>query len=107
MELAKNGVLAELSEQVQLPKPHSADHASVPAIADRQTAFSIRHTTRNFLNREGSKITERPDFLLHLLMHTGCSHSKQGTLYIPEELNGSYSEHNISFTQILFMRIRI
>ena len=56
MELAKNGVLADLIETGSIVKTAFCGPCFGAGDTPANNAFSIRHTTRNFPNREGSKI---------------------------------------------------
>ncbi len=56
MELAKNGVLAELIGTGAVVKTAFCGPCFGAGDTPANNAFSIRHTTRNFPNREGSKI---------------------------------------------------
>ena len=56
MELAKNGVLADLLETGAVVKTAFCGPCFGAGDTPANNAFSIRHSTRNFPNREGSKI---------------------------------------------------
>ena len=56
MELAKNGVLAELIGTGAVVKTAFCGPCFGAGDTPANNAFSIRHTTRNFPNREGSKL---------------------------------------------------
>ena len=56
MELAKNGVLAGLLETGAVVKTAFCGPCFGAGDTPANNAFSIRHTTRNFPNREGSKV---------------------------------------------------
>lgn len=56
MELAKNGVLASLIETGAIVKTAFCGPCFGAGDTPANNAFSIRHSTRNFPNREGSKI---------------------------------------------------
>ena len=56
MELAKNGVLADLMATGAVVKTAFCGPCFGAGDTPANNAFSIRHTTRNFPNREGSKI---------------------------------------------------
>ena len=56
MELAKNGVLAELIGKGAVVNTAFCGPCFGAGDTPANNAFSIRHTTRNFPNREGSKI---------------------------------------------------
>ncbi len=56
MELAKNGTLADLMETGAIIKTAFCGPCFGAGDTPANNAFSIRHSTRNFPNREGSKI---------------------------------------------------
>ena len=56
MELAKNGTLADLLETGAIVKTAFCGPCFGAGDTPANNAFSIRHSTRNFPNREGSKI---------------------------------------------------
>ena len=56
MELAKNGVLADLLATGAVVKTAFCGPCFGAGDTPANNAFSIRHTTRNFPNREGSKV---------------------------------------------------
>ena len=56
MEFAKNGVLADLIETGSIVKTAFCGPCFGAGDTPANNAFSIRHSTRNFPNREGSKI---------------------------------------------------
>ena len=56
MELAKNGVLADLMATGAVVKTAFCGPCFGAGDTPANNAFSIRHTTRNFPNREGSKL---------------------------------------------------
>ena len=56
MELAKNGVLSDLIETGAIVKTAFCGPCFGAGDTPANNAFSIRHSTRNFPNREGSKI---------------------------------------------------
>ncbi|KZL91981.1 hydratase [Clostridium magnum] len=55
LELLKNGALADLTESGVIIKPAFCGPCFGAGDTPSNNAFSIRHTTRNFPNREGSK----------------------------------------------------
>lgn len=55
LELLKNGALADLTEAGVIIKPACCGPCFGAGDTPSNNAFSIRHTTRNFPNREGSK----------------------------------------------------
>ena len=56
MELAKNGKLADLIETGAIVKTAFCGPCFGAGDTPANNAFSIRHSTRNFPNREGSKV---------------------------------------------------
>ena len=56
MELVKNGVVADLMEAGTVVKTAFCGPCFGAGDTPANNAFSIRHTTRNFPNREGSKL---------------------------------------------------
>ena len=56
MELVKNGAIADLMEAGTVVKTAFCGPCFGAADTPANNAFSIRHTTRNFPNREGSKL---------------------------------------------------
>ncbi|MCP1110045.1 aconitate hydratase [Lachnospiraceae bacterium PM6-15] len=56
MELVKNGVVADLMEAGAIVKTAFCGPCFGAGDTPANNAFSIRHTTRNFPNREGSKL---------------------------------------------------
>ena len=56
MQLAKNGVLADLIETGSIVKTAFCGPCFGAGDTPANNAFSIRHSTRNFPNREGSKV---------------------------------------------------
>ncbi len=56
MELVKNGAVADLMEAGTVVKTAFCGPCFGAGDTPANNAFSIRHTTRNFPNREGSKL---------------------------------------------------
>ena len=56
MELVKNGAVAKLLETGAIVKTAFCGHCFGAGDTPANNAFSIRHSTRNFPNREGSKV---------------------------------------------------
>ena len=56
MELVKNGAIADLMEAGTVVKTAFCGPCFGAGDTPANNAFSIRHTTRNFPNREGSKL---------------------------------------------------
>ena len=67
-------------------------------------AFSIRHTTRNFPNREGSKIQNGQISSVALMdaRSIAATAANKGFLTSAEEFGGSYSEHKYYFDKSIY-----
>ena len=68
MELARNGRLADLMETGAIVKTAFCGPCFGAGDTPANNAFSIRHSTRNFPNREGSKLQNGQISSLHLWM---------------------------------------
>ena len=95
MELAKNGVLAELIGTGAVVKTAFCGPCFGAGDTPANNAFSIRHTTRNFPNREGSKIQNGQISSVALMdaRSIAATAANKGFLTSAEEFDGSYSEH--------------
>ena len=104
MELAKNGVLAELIGTGAVVKTAFCGPCFGAGDTPANNAFSIRHTTRNFPNREGSKI-QNGQISSVALMHArsiAATAANKGFLTSAEEFDGSYSEHKYYFDKSIY-----
>ena len=104
MELAKNGVLAELIGTGAVVKTAFCGPCFGAGDTPANNAFSIRHTTRNFPNREGSKIQNGQISSVALLdaRSIAATAANKGFLTSAEEFDGSYSEHKYYFDKSIY-----
>ena len=104
MELAKNGVLAELIGTGAVVKTAFCGPCFGAGDTPANNAFSIRHTTRNFPNREGSKIQNGQISSVALMdaRSIAATAANKGFLTSVEEFGGSYSEHKYYFDKSIY-----
>ena len=104
MELAKNGVLAELIGTGAVVKTAFCGPCFGAGDTPANNAFSIRHTTRNFPNREGSKIQNGQISSVALMdaRSIAATAANKGFLTSAEEFDGSYSEHKYYFDKFIY-----
>ena len=104
MELAKNGVLAELIGTCAVVKTAFCGPCFGAGDTPANNAFSIRHTTRNFPNREGSKIQNGQISSVALMdaRSIAATAANKGFLTSAEEFDGSYSEHKYYFDKSIY-----
>ena len=104
MELAKNGVLAELIGTGAGVKTDFCGPCFGAGDTPANNAFSIRHTTRNFPNREGSKIQNGQISSVALMdaRSIAATAANKGFLTSAEEFDGSYSEHKYYFDKSIY-----
>ena len=104
MELAKNGVLAELIGPGAVVKTAFCGPCFGAGDTPANNAFSIRHTTRNFPNREGSKIQNGQISSVALMdaRSIAATAANKGFLTSAEEFDGSYSEHKYYFDKSIY-----
>ena len=104
MELAKNGVLAELIGTGAVVKTAFCGPCFGAGDTPANNAFSIRHTTRNFPNREGSKILNGQISSVALMdaRSIAATAANKGFLTSAEEFEGSYSEHKYYFDKSIY-----
>ena len=104
MELAKNGVLAELIGTGAVVKTAFCGPCFGAGDTPANNAFSIRHTTRNFQNREGSKIQNGQISSVALMdaRSIAATAANKGFLTSAEEFDGSYSEHKYYFDKSIY-----
>ena len=104
MELAKNGVLAGLLETGAVVKTAFCGPCFGAGDTPANNAFSIRHTTRNFPNREGSKIQNGQISSVALMdaRSIAATAANKGFLTSAEEFDGSYSEHKYYFDKSIY-----
>ena len=104
MELAKNGVLAELIGTGAVVKTAFCGPCFGAGDTPANNAFSIRHTTRNFPNREGSKIQNGQISSVALMdaRSIAATAANKGFLTSAEEFDGSYSGHKYYFDKSIY-----
>ena len=104
MELAKNGVLAELIGTGAVVKTAFCGPCFGAGDTPANNAFSIRHTTRNFPNREGSKIQNGQISSVALMdaRSIAATAANKGFLTSAEEFEESYSEHKYYFDKSIY-----
>ena len=104
MELAKNGVLAELIGTGAVVKTAFCGPCFGAGDTPANNAFSIRHTTRNFPNREGSKIQNGQISSVALMdaRSIAATAANKGFLTSAEEFDGSYSEYKYYFDKSIY-----
>ena len=104
MELAKNGVLAELIGTGAVVKTAFCGPCFGAGDTPANNEFSIRHTTRNFPNREGSKIQNGQISSVALMdaRSIAATAANKGFLTSAEEFDGSYSEHKYYFDKSIY-----
>ena len=104
MELAKNGVLAELIGTGAVVKTAFCGPCFGAGDTPANNAFSIRHTTRNFPNREGSKLQNGQISSVALMdaRSIAATAANKGFLTSAEEFDGSYSEHKYYFDKSIY-----
>ena len=103
MELARNGVLADLLETGAVVKTAFCGPCFGAGDTPANNAFSIRHTTRNFPNREGSKIQNGQISSVALMdaRSIAATAANKGFLTSAEEYTGElHVIRNISLTKL-------
>ena len=104
MELAKNGVLAGLLETGAVVKTAFCGPCFGAGDTPANNAFSIRHTTRNFPNREGSKIQNgqiSSDALMDARSIAATAANK-GFLTSAEDYTGGYTGQKYFFDKTIY-----
>ena len=104
MELAKNGVLADLLATGAVVKTAFCGPCFGAGDTPANNAFSIRHTTRNFPNREGSKVQNGQIASVALMdaRSIAATAANQGFLTSAEEYQGSYSRQKYYFDSRIY-----
>ena len=92
-ELMKNGVLADLVDTGTVVKTAFCGPCFGAGDTPSNNAFSIRHSTRNFPNREGSKVQEGQISSVALMdaRSIAATAANQGRLTSAEEFTGTYT----------------
>ena len=104
MELAKNGVLANLLETGAVVKTAFCRPCFGAGDTPANNAFSIRHTTRNFPNREGSKIQNGQISSVALMdaRSIAATAANKGFLTSAEEYAGGYTGQKYFFDKTIY-----
>lgn len=104
MELAKNGVLADLMATGAVVKTAFCGPCFGAGDTPANNAFSIRHTTRNFPNREGSKIQSGQISSVALMdaRSIAATAANKGFLTSAETFTGSYTGQKYFFDKTIY-----
>ncbi len=104
MELAKNGVLADLLATGAVVKTAFCGPCFGAGDTPANNAFSIRHTTRNFPNREGSKIQNGQISSVALMdaRSIATTAANKGFLTSAEEFTGDYTNQKYFFDKTIY-----
>ena len=104
MELAKNGVLAGLLETGAVVKTAFCGPCFGAGDTPANNAFSIRHTTRNFPNREGSKIQNGQISSVALMdaRSIAATPANKGFLTSAEDYTGGYTGQKYFFDKTIY-----
>ena len=104
MELAKNGVLADLLETGAVVKTAFCGPCFGAGDTPANNAFSIRHTTRNFPNREGSKLQNGQIASVALMdaRSIAATAANQGRLTAATEFDGPIGKYQYHFDSKIY-----
>ncbi len=103
MELAKNGVAAMLLETGAVVKTAFCGPCFGAGDTPSNNGFSIRHTTRNFPNREGSKIQNgQISVALMDARSIAATAANKGFLTSAEEYTGGYTGEKYFFDKTIY-----
>lgn len=104
VELAKNGALATLMETGAIVKTAFCGPCFGAGDTPANNAFSIRHSTRNFPNREGSKIQNGQISSVALMdaRSIAATAANKGFLTSAEEFTGTYSNPKYYFDKTIY-----
>ena len=104
MELAKNGTLAVLLETGAVVKTAFCGPCFGAGDTPANNAFSIRHTTRNFPNREGSKIQNGQISSVALMdaRSIAATAANKGFLTSAEEYTGGFTNPKYYFDKTIY-----
>ena len=104
MELAKNGVLAGLLETGAVVKTAFCGPCFGAGDTPANNAFSIRHTTRNFPNRDGSKIQNGQISSVALMdaRSIAATAANKGFLTSAEDYTGGYTGQKYFFDKTIY-----
>ena len=104
MELAKNGVLADLLATGAVVKTAFCGPCFGAGDTPANNAFSIRHSTRNFPNREGSKVQNGQISSVALMdaRSIAATAANKGFLTPATEFDGTYSNPKYFFDKTIY-----
>ena len=104
MELARNGVLADLLATGAVVKTAFCGPCFGAGDTPANNAFSIRHTTRNFPNREGSKVQNGQISSVALMdaRSIAATAANKGFLTSAEEFDGNYTHQKYFFDKTIY-----
>ena len=104
MELARNGVLAELMATGAVVKTAFCGPCFGAGDTPANNAFSIRHSTRNFPNREGSKVQNGQISSVALMdaRSIAATAANKGFLTPATEFEGTYSNPKYFFDKSIY-----
>ncbi len=104
VELAKNGVLATLLETGAVVKTAFCGPCFGAGDTPANNAFSIRHSTRNFPNREGSKIQNGQISSVALMdaRSIAATAANKGYLTPATEFEGTYTNQKYYFDKTIY-----
>ena len=104
MELAKNGVLADLIQTGAIVKTAFCGPCFGAGDTPANNAFSIRHSTRNFPNREGSKLQSGQISSVALMdaRSIAATAANKGVLTAATELDVDYGVYDYHFDSRIY-----
>lgn len=104
MELAKNGVLADLIQTGAVVKTAFCGPCFGAGDTPANNAFSIRHSTRNFPNREGSKVQNGQISSVALMdaRSIAATAANKGFLTSATEFAGEYRHPQYFFDKTIY-----
>ena len=104
MELVKNGAVAKLLETGAIVKTAFCGPCFGAGDTPANNAFSIRHTTRNFPNREGSKVQNGQISSVALMdaRSIAATAANKGFLTSAEDYTGGYTGQKYFFDKTIY-----
>ena len=104
MELVKNGAIADLMEAGTVVKTAFCGPCFGAGDTPANNAFSIRHSTRNFPNREGSKIQNGQISSVALMdaRSIAATAANKGFLTSAEDYTGGYTGQKYFFDKTIY-----
>ena len=104
MELVKNGAVADLMEAGTIVKTAFCGPCFGAGDTPANNAFSIRHSTRNFPNREGSKIQNGQISSVALMdaRSIAATAANKGFLTAADEFTGTYTKPAYHFDKKIY-----